>query len=62
MVSFEVDYAEPERHICHVRCNTEDVKPTNVGANSDCVETNAATGELKFYIFDGDAKAWVEVV
>lgn len=62
MVSFEVNYAEPEKHICHVRCNIGDTKPINVGANSDLVEINVDTGELKLYFFNGETKEWIEAV
>lgn len=61
MVSFETHYYDPENHICHVRCNTNDTKPANVGINSDLVEVNEETGEIKFYIFT-ENKEWVEII
>lgn len=58
MVVFENTYMNPEDHVCHVRCLSTDVKPYNVGQNSDLVEFNPDTGEIKLYFFVGDD--WVE--
>lgn len=61
MVAFEPTYMDPENHVCHIRCNKGDEKPTNVGANSDCFEVDPETGEATVYIFNGNTKEWVEL-